>query len=579
MLLTVPGPGSAAPDKSAGDLILAARQDLARDDGIAAQVRLKQAMAQGATRKTVAAYMGQALLAQDEPDEARKWLAGGEFSPASAAYGFRALARLEREEGHLPAAGKAFDRAIALTPDDAAMWVEIGRLRYAGGEHLLAIEAADHAVQLDPRNVRALEFKGQIVRDRHGLAGALPWFEAALLQAPGDVSVLGEYAATLGELDRARDMLVVTRKMLEIEPGNPRAYYLQAVMAARAGEYRLARVLLGKTRDKLKALPGAILLEGVLELKADNPALAVEAFERLVRLRPADARARDLLARAIFESGEYDYLVERFGRAASDPGASVYLQTLVGRTYENLDRRDLAASLLDFAARRRTPHIRPTGSGSAVAVLIAQRRAGEAQAMASAAASADPGFYDNLSLAGDAQLAAGNGESAAAYYAQASRIRLPESLLTRRVEALLAARRPADAAGLANAYLYYNPTSRTAIGLVAGMAARAGDWKRAAALYGHLVASGGGQDARLLADLAYAQMGAGNAALAEGTAQRAYRLQRSSAVTTQAWGLALATLGKRREAASALLAKARAISGDNPSLARARLRLAGLPDS
>ena len=218
--LAVAGPTAAASGPSAGDLIVTARKDLAREDGIAAQVRLEQAQDKGASRKAVAAYMGEALLFQDQPEKARKWLAPGAFMPASAAEGFRALARLEQMEGNLAGAGKALDRALALTPKDATLWTEIGHLRYAGGEHMLALDAADYALRLDPQNIRALEFRGQIVRDKYGLRAALPWFEAALSHAPDDMSVLGEYAATLGEAGRAKDMLAVTRHMLELQPGN-----------------------------------------------------------------------------------------------------------------------------------------------------------------------------------------------------------------------------------------------------------------------------------------------------------------------------------------------------------------------
>ncbi len=68
-----------------------------------------------------------------------------------------------------------------------------------------------------------------------GLVASLPWFEKGLKAAPDDLSLLGEYAATLGEIGRAKDMLRVTRHMIELDGENPRAFYLQAVLAARAG--------------------------------------------------------------------------------------------------------------------------------------------------------------------------------------------------------------------------------------------------------------------------------------------------------------------------------------------------------
>ena len=248
--------------KQAADLVARARGEIARGDGIAAEVHLRQALDKGAARQAVAAYMGQALIDQDALRRAGDWLRPGMFTRQTAPQGFRALARLERLEGNLPAAGAAYDRVLALTPKDPTLWVEIAQLRYAGGEHMLALDAVNYAFQLDPANVRVLELRGQIARDQDGLVAALPWFRKALAGAPDDISVLGEYAATLGELGRAREMLALTRKMLKLDPGNARAFYLQAVLAARADKTELARRLLNRVGDRMDGVPAATLLEG-----------------------------------------------------------------------------------------------------------------------------------------------------------------------------------------------------------------------------------------------------------------------------------------------------------------------------
>src|SRR3546814_6376563 len=59
-----------------------------------------------------------------------------------------------------------------------------------------------------------------------------------------------EDAATLGDLGRMRAMLAVTRRAIAADPADPRAYYLQAVLAARAGRFDLARVLLQKRSEE-----------------------------------------------------------------------------------------------------------------------------------------------------------------------------------------------------------------------------------------------------------------------------------------------------------------------------------------
>lgn len=566
--------GQAAPSSQAQELIAKAREDLGRGDGIAAEIRLKNALAQGASRIDVAALMGAAYLAQGDPRHAREWLQSGQFSRGDAAQGFRMLAQLERGEGHLPAAGAAYDRALAIAPKDPTLWVEIGRLRYVGGEHTKAVEAADHALELDPRNVRALEFRGQLVRDQIGLRAALPWFESALQQSPDDLSLLGEYAATLGDLGRAKEMLTVTRHMLQLDGRNARAFYMQAVLAARAGDTRLARALLNRTGDAIQDMPAGMLLEGALELRAGNYNLAMNALERLVRLQPANARARLLLARAYDAGGESLVLVKRFADEASRPEASPYLLTLVGRAYENLGERERAAAFLDRAAAVTAAPISPVWQGSALGALIAAGQFTEAEAMAQALLASSPGSADAQIQTGDVQLAQGQGAGAMERYREAARIRLPEGLFIKTVGALLEAGDAGGAATLVEAYLYQNPSSQPAVRLAAALAARSGDWPRCQLLLENALVNGGEGDARLLAELSLAQLRTGDAEAAERSGRRAYRLQRSSPLSTQAWGMSMAALGRDRLAATALLDKARVIGGDNPLLAEGRRLLA-----
>ncbi|MBV1916604.1 MAG: hypothetical protein KUG65_00855, partial [Sphingomonadaceae bacterium] len=178
--------------ENTGSLVEQAQEYLLRGDAIAAQTMLSEARSKGAPRKAVAATMGRVLLALDKPVQSRRWLERGDFSPATAARGFRALAALELREGHLGAAGEAYNRALAITPKDAGLWTEIARYRYLGGEHLRAIEASDYAYALDPGNAAALQLRAELVRDREGMLPALDWFEKALDQSPDNVALLGE---------------------------------------------------------------------------------------------------------------------------------------------------------------------------------------------------------------------------------------------------------------------------------------------------------------------------------------------------------------------------------------------------
>ena len=590
-LVMVTAAAAGAGPAQSTHLIALANAALNRGEGVTAEIRLREALAQGAARSEVAAAMGDAYIQQGNLLKAREWLGPGEFVATQQAYGFRTLGLLERFERNLPAAGKAYDRALSLEPNNSQLWVDIARLRYLGGEHLQAIGAAERALELDPGNVRALEFRGQLVLDQFGPVAAIPWFEAALVRAPEDSGLLAEFAAVLGEVGRARDMLVITRKILERDPRNPHAFFLQATIAARAGNFELARSLLDRTGQRLDDVPAEMLLDGTLELAAGNTATAREAFERLLRRQPANARAALLLARALFVSRDFDGLVDRFAPLAARPGASPYLLTLVGRAYEERGQRDRAAPLLDRAAAATDPPVEPIPENAAI-VYLAPRWAdapldlgmavpyvrallgagdyAQAAAVTERMRAARPGSGDIQGLAGDAQLALHRGPAAVERYRAASIVRMSDSLLLRLFSAFALSGQGQAIQPLASKHLALNPQNRLAMRIVAGGAAASGDWSRSHAMLANLRTRAGDGDVRLLSDLSLAQLRDGETATAEKTAAAAYRLQRASPVAAQAYAMALIANGQRQAGVRRLLDKARSGGGDNPLLAKAR---------
>jgi len=440
-------------------------------------------------------------------------------------------------------------------------------------------------VRLDPANVRALEFRGLLVRDQFGLAAALPWFEAGLKAKPDDISILGEYAATLGELGRAKQMLTVTRHMIELSPHEPRAFYLQAVLAARAGNVTLARSLMAKAGPRVVEVPAALMLQGVLELEAGNINLAIELLDRLSRGQPQNRIARLLLARAIDAAGDDPQsrrqLVDTFAADVERADASPWLLTLVGRAWEDLGQRERAAPLLNRAARAGAVPVEPVAETVPLAVLalrygdapgdpsaavpylralLGAGRVGEATAIAERIVGAAPGSADAQVLAGDVRKARGDLGGAVNAWRVAGAVRLNDDLMLRLVDACLRAGRAADGEALVRGVIANSPRDRAALRLAAGFSARREDWTDAGAVLDWLGRNGGAGDARLVADLALARMngGAGDAGL--GAARRAYALQRSSGTATEALAIGEERTGGDRNRVAALVRKAHALA-------------------
>lgn len=566
---------------SAGDDSLAkGRAAIARSDGLGAEIAYKGALAAGAPREAVAAGMGEALLLEGKPGEARKWLASGQFAAGDTNRGWRALSRLEAGEGNFAEADAALAKALAASPEDADTVVDLAQLRYRSGRQVEAIETVDRALTLDKDNIRALDFRGLIVRDQFGPAAALPWFEAGLYNAPADPGLLGDYAAALGDAGRMREMLAVTRRMLELGADPRRALFFQAVLAARAGNHSLARAMLNKAGDPIRT-PAGLMLDAVLDIEAGNANLAVNLLEELVRRQPHDEPAQLLLARAIYEAGESEQVVSRFAALAGREGASPYLLTIVARAYEDLGRRQDAAPLLDRAATVAKAGLQPvadmTSFGDAanryqafpgdveaaagqVRALIALGRAGDALGLADKVRGEHPGLAATALLLGDARFAAGQFDGALAAYGEAAKIRFDDPLLTRMILAQVQAGRRDAASQLGLGYFAARPESRVGARIGADYAASLADWDKARALLGPLRDSGGERDLRLLTDLAFAQLRAGDPVAAESTAGAALRLQPMNPLAADVLAMVLQVRGEKGPVTPVLAAKASAVT-------------------
>ncbi|MGD9664140.1 MAG: tetratricopeptide repeat protein [Novosphingobium sp.] len=562
-----------------------ARKALQNGDSIGAEVALREALRQGASAHDVAALMGEAALLQEDVQQARKWLEPEDFAVPDRGTGFQMLGRLEIEQGNLPQAGAAFDKALRYMPRSSQLWVDIARLRYRGGEQLQAINASEYALALAPKDPAALVMRGQLIRDSVGPVAALPLFASAVVQAPEDLSALYEYAATLGEIGRAKTMLLVARRMVQIDGRDPRAYWLQAILATRGGHYDLARRLLMRTGDAYAEEPAGLMLTGVLELKAGNLASARKAAETLVRLQPDNDEARNLLAHILNADGAWAEITRRFGKTALQGEVSPYLRMLVARAYEALNDRANAAPLLDammhdmpgnraeFTAFEQNVPMSVlegrwrdnTNAGDRfmpyVRALIADGNPVRAVTVGAQLTRDFPGSADVHILAGDANMAAGRPGVALAHYSKAAKVHLSTHLLDRMVTAAMVEDRADLAEVMLARYVVQHPLDGDAAMALARLVGEGGDWKQALALARHALRQPAtAQAPAALAFAADAELKVGDKVVALQNAARAYALAPQNGVAIRSYATALKVAGKGQNAAS-LLAKARAISG------------------
>lgn len=505
--------------------------------------------------------------------------AGG-VSPRDPAIAAHGEARAAFARGRMEQAAKAFDKAIALSPKSASLWTDIGRFRLATGNAGGAIEAARYAASLNPENADAVLFSAELTRGQYGPSAALPLFDQALAMRPDHLETLGEMAATLGEAGEAQASLALTRRMLALDRANARAFFLQAVLAARAGRYELARGLAYRTGGRMDGVPAMELLKGMLDVEAGNNEQAVARLAALVKARPLHFPARRLLAYAQWQAGDMTGVAATLMPMARRADADAYTLTLFGRALEAMGNRAAAAELLDRAAVS-TPGPSDSfdlaswaGADAAnadvmiprISQLVARGNAAAVE-LARQVSARNPGSTGAHIALGDALTAGGQNAAAAAAYRQAANLDFSEPIALRLIAALANSGAKADAARAASLYLGQNPRSIPAL-ILAGQAAMATrDWPGAIARAENLRLRIGNRNVGAIANLAWAHFETGDGRRAAMFARRATALAPNNAAIAGSAGFIIARSGDR-DAGRALLRKAATLSPGNAEIRR-----------
>ncbi len=561
-----------------------ARAYLALGDGVAAEGELGRATDAGFDARRAHQLYAHAWLLQGDP--ARALTEAGKAEPRFGGYALRVAARAMAAQGDLPGAQGALATVLSAAPRDSYAWSDLGRVRYGGGDIGGAIDATGKAIALDRNNVEALVLRGELVRDQYGLLAALPWFEAALKHDAYYHPALIEYAATLGDVGRNVDMLAATRRALAARPGSPQALYLQAVLAARAGNYDLARILMQRTGGKIDHVPGALLLNGMLDYQGGDYQQAIGRWRELIGRQPFNLEGRRLLGAALLRSGDARGALDVLRPLALRGDADSYSLSLVGRAFERTGERDWAAKYLDRSAWPSLAGATPFGTDDNLSQLAAASdsvpddpitriaylkglvEAGDTSAaldQAQALVRTYPGAPAAYLVVGDVHMVMGRFDDAATAYRHAADLRFDEATMLRAVDALDRAHRAGEATNVLTLYLSQNPQSIPAQRLAAHRQMIGGEWDAAIDTLEQLRSRIGNRDVALLSELAYAYTGNDDPDAGVVFARAAYHLAPMNPAATDSYGWALYQQGKT-EPALQLLEKAASIAPDNAML-------------
>jgi tetratricopeptide (TPR) repeat protein len=552
---------------------------LALRDGAAAQAEVERARKLGASLGETAHLLAHALLLQGRHQQALKESEAAASDRRGYASWVRGLALMAL--GDAAGAEAAFQEAKAAAPADHRVWTAFARFRRDNGDAQGALRSADKAVALKPNDVEALTLRGELTRSQYGLLAAMPWFNRALEVDPNNEIALLERAATLGDMGRMEAMLADTRKVLSLSGSNSRAFYLQAMLAARAGNFRLAQSLYQRTGGRLDDQPATMLLASAIDYQTGNVQQAITRLVKLVQMQPGNRKARRLLAASQWRLGDATATIETLRPIADLGDADLYTLTLMGRALASQGASERAAFYLARAAQPQQRSASALSSGPVSAERLAELRywartdpgnagaqirligallssglGNEALERARSLQLANPGVPDAHVLVGDALGMRGDFAGAAEQYRKAANLAFTEPTAMRMIEALERSGQAAAAAHVLQIFLQQNPRSVPAQLLAANAYLRARNWPAAILAYEGLRRRLGDRDAAMLNNLAWAYSEQGDYERAIPLARRAWTLDKSSPATADTLGWLLVKSGRNKAEGLVLLERA-----------------------
>ena len=209
------------------------------------------------------------------------------------------------------------DRLSAL---NALAGASLDRARQTGDPswNTTAGEAAERALEVDPKSFDALDVMGTLALTRHEFRDALVWARRSLAVAPARVAPLGVRADALIELGRYRDGFATIDRRIELRPDLPsysRASYARELQGDRVSAIALMGLAVDVGGPGTESRAWTRVQLGLLRFGGGDLDGAEREMRRALSERPGDARATAGLAKVLAARGRPDRAAALYSRA------------------------------------------------------------------------------------------------------------------------------------------------------------------------------------------------------------------------------------------------------------------------
>jgi tetratricopeptide (TPR) repeat protein len=224
----------------------------------------------------------------DEALEAFRELVAALPEDVGAAFG---VAYALRKLGRLDEARSAIDEALALAPAVPLLLAERAWVEYDDDRFDDALTWFGRALEADPANADALEWKVTCLRRLRRFEEALAAADEALALRPGEVRLLNERAWVDHDQQLYGDALEWFGRALEADPADPAALEFTVTCLRRLRRFEEARAAADDALARRPGEPRLLVERAFIEYDEDRYDDALDWFGRVLDADPANADA------------------------------------------------------------------------------------------------------------------------------------------------------------------------------------------------------------------------------------------------------------------------------------------------
>ncbi len=376
--------------------VLLGKALLKNGDPIGAEVAFNEAIRLGVNRAEVVVQLALAYTAQGKQklilDQPQLAVAG--LPPGVQSQLLLVRASASSDLGDVKAALKAVDDARALDPKSSAVLLAEVPIRIRVNQLREANEAVDRALAMTPDLADAHYQKGSIMHVVGNLKGALASYDRALKLDAEHIEARVSRAGIYIDLGQGKDAAKDVSELQRLAPIDPRAAYMQALLAEKDGKPEEARTALKEVIGLLDPVPiefirfrpQLLMLNGLAHFGLNEGEKAkqyLEAFQKVQGNTPASK----LLAQLYIRDGNTDRAVEVLETYLKAQPADGQALTLLGSALMAKGQHGRAATLMQRALQSKDlPEFRTVLGLS----LLRSGQTGNATLELEAALKADP---------------------------------------------------------------------------------------------------------------------------------------------------------------------------------------------